>query len=90
MYWFGLFPVRSPLLRESNSDKSELFFLFIPLATEMFHFTRSSPYSYVFTVQYVTITRHGFPHSEIPGSKVAWDLPEAYRTLRRPSSLNSV
>lgn len=30
---FGLFPVRSPLLRESHSFS-------FPLATEMFHFTR--------------------------------------------------
>ena len=90
MYWFGLFPVRSPLLRESNLTEVRLLFLSIPLATEMFHFTRSSPYSYVFTVQYVRITAHGFPHSEISGSKVAWDLTEAYRTLQRPSSLNSV
>lgn len=32
----------------------------------------------------------GFPHSEISGSKVAWDLPETYRTLQRPSSSNNV
>ena len=28
----------------------------------------------------------GFPHSEILGSKLAWELAEAYRTLPRPSS----
>ena len=28
----------------------------------------------------------GFPHSEIPGSKPVWRLPEAYRSLPRPSS----
>ena len=32
----------------------------------------------------------GFPHSDIPGSKLAWELPEAYRTLPRPSSSFSV
>ena len=32
----------------------------------------------------------GFPHSDIPGSPVAWDLSEAYRTLQRPSSSNNV
>ena len=33
---FGLFPVRSPLLRES-------LLISFPLVTEMFHFTRSAP-----------------------------------------------
>ena len=28
----------------------------------------------------------GFPHSDIPGSKLACQLPEAYRRLLRPSS----
>ena len=32
----------------------------------------------------------GLPHSEIPGSKLGWQLPEAYRSLLRPSSLASV
>ena len=30
--------------------------------------------------------RAGFPHSEIFGSKLACQLPEAYRRLQRPSS----
>ena len=30
--------------------------------------------------------RGGFPHSEIPGSKLVYQLPEAYRRLLRPSS----
>ena len=30
--------------------------------------------------------RGGFPHSEIPGSKLVYKLPEAYRMLQRPSS----
>ena len=30
--------------------------------------------------------RVGFPHSEIPGSKLVCQLPGAYRRLRRPSS----
>ena len=30
--------------------------------------------------------RGGFPHSEIPGSKLIYQLPEAYRRLPRPSS----
>ena len=52
----------------------------------MFHFTRSS-FSKLAPREYSDFHRNGFPHSDIPGSKVAWDLPEAYRTLRRPSSI---
>ena len=32
------------------------------------------------------LTIGGFPHSEIPGSKLVCQLPEAYRRLPRPSS----
>ena len=35
------------------------------------------------------MTRAGFPHSEIRGSKLAWQLPAAYRSLQRPSSASS-
>ena len=35
--WFALFPVRSPLLRESR-------LISFPLATEMFHFARFAPF----------------------------------------------
>ena len=90
---FGLFRVRSPLLTES------LLFSF-PLATEMFHFARSSLHDYVFIMQYPAplfapftaqkVVLDGFPHSDILGSKVAWDLPGAYRTLQRPSSGDNV
>ena len=31
----------------------------------------------------------GLPHSEILGSKPCWRLPEAYRILKRPSSVLS-
>ena len=30
-----------------------------------------------------------FPHSEIPGSKLVYQLPEAYRRFPRPSSANT-
>ena len=42
--WFGLHPVRSPLLRVSQ-------LIYIPLGTEMFHFPRFALYTYVFSVQ---------------------------------------
>jgi hypothetical protein len=37
-------------------------------------------------VRYPRITTGGFPHSEIPGSTLVRQLPEAYRSHQRPSS----
>jgi hypothetical protein len=76
---FGLFPVRSPLLRESR-------FLSFPRATKMFQFARLPLRAYVFSTEYARITTRRFPHSEIPGSKVGQHLPRAYRSRPRPSS----
>ena len=55
-----------------------------PRATEMFQFTRFASHTYVFSMRY--LLRGGFPHSEISGSKLICQLPEAYRRLSRPSS----
>ena len=43
---------------------------------------------YIFRRESLGHTRRpaGFPHSDIPGSKLAYQLPEAYRRLLRPSS----
>ena len=41
---------------------------------------------YGFTTCYGGITRRGFPHSDIHGSKPGWRLPVAYRSHPRPSS----
>ena len=73
----GLFPVRSPLLRESR-------LISFPLVTEMFQFTRFAPATYEFSVWYRLLG--GFPHSDISGSKLVCQLPEAFRRLPRPSS----
>ena len=73
----GLFPFRSPLLRESR-------LISIPLVTEMFQFTRFAPNTYEFSVWYRLLG--GFPHSDISGSKLVCQLPEAFRRLLRPSS----
>jgi hypothetical protein len=73
----GLFPVRSPLLRESR-------LISIPPVTEMFQFTGFALNTYLFSAQYHL--RGGFPHSEIAGSKLVCQLPDAYRRLLRPSS----
>ena len=60
---FGLFPVRSPLLRES------LLFS-IPAGTKMFQFPAFASATYGFSCRCPGTTRDGFPHSEIPGSKL--------------------
>ena len=44
------------------------------------------PVPYVFRHGHARITTRGFPHSEIPGSKVGQHLPRAYRSRPRPSS----
>ena len=73
----GLLRFRSPLLSESR-------LMSFPRATEMFQFTRFATMTYVFSQSYSL--RSGFPHSEISGSKLICQLPEAYRRLSRPSS----
>ena len=61
---FGLFPFRSPLLRESI-----LFFLFLRLL-RCFSSPGCCPYNYVFIIRRYHITGNRFPHSEISGSKL--------------------
>ena len=73
----GLFPFRSPLLRESR-------LISFPPVTEMFQFTGFALHAYVFSMQYSRSC--GFPHSDISGSKSVCRLPEAFRRLPRPSS----
>jgi hypothetical protein len=65
---FGLFPFRSPLLRESR-------FLSLPPGTEMFHFPGLPSATYAFSDGYRSITRGGLPHSEIPGSACVCHSP---------------
>ena len=63
--WFRLFPVRSPLLRESR-----LFSL--PQGTEMFQFSwfaSSLP-------RILELYSSGFPHSGISGSTLAYSYPK--------------
>ena len=81
---FGLFPFRSPLLRECVR-KNEQFFLFLRVL-RCFN-SPGYPHTPMNSV-YDNLIFHqvGFPHSEIHGSKVACHLTEAYRRLLRPSS----
>ena len=76
---FRLIPVRSPLL-----GKSQL--LYFPRGTKMVHSPRLTSTGYIFTRRYWSMTPSGFPHSDIHGSKLAWQLPVAYRSQPRPSS----
>src|SRR4029453_8263810 len=76
---FGLFRVRSPLLAESL-----LFSL--PGGTEMVHFPPLPSSPYEFSRRSSGINPRGFPHSEIPGSKLVCSSPgliAAYRVLHR-------
>ena len=76
---FGLVRVRSPLLAES------LLFS-VPAGTEMVHFPALSSSTYGFSRGYLRISRGGFPHSEISGSKPVCGSPKlfaAYHVLHR-------
>ena len=78
---FSLIRVRSPLLTESL-----LFSL--PAGTEMFHFPAFPPRTLCVQMR---VTRSlarlaGFPHSDILGSPLGYQLPQAYRRFLRPSS----
>ena len=77
---FGLFPVRSPLLRESLFVFSSSGYLDVSVPLVYLH----PPY--VFRWWYCPITGSGFPHSEILGSKLAYSSPRriaVYRVLHR-------
>ena len=52
----------------------------------MFQFTSLASAAYVFSYRCFVTTRNGFPHSDISGSKLVQQLPEAYRSLPRLSS----
>ena len=78
---FRLFPVRSPLLRES-------LLISVPPGTEMFHFPGLSRAHYEFMCTLLTSRPVGFPHSEISGSKAVCASPKliaAYHVLHRLS-----
>ena len=77
--WFRLFPVRSPLLWES------LLFS-IPAGTEMFHFPAlplATLYIQVAVIRHYSDWVVPFGNLRVNG---CLHLPEAYRSLPRPSS----
>jgi hypothetical protein len=60
----------------------------LPVGTEMFHFP-TFPLPALYIQAGVTRSQKrlaGFPHSEILGSRLDYQLPEAYRRFLRPSS----
>ena len=68
---FGLFRVRSPLLAES--------WLFsFPPGTEMVHFPGFAPPAYGFNRRRREFTPARFPHSDIPGSGLAYSSPRLF------------
>ncbi len=76
---FGLFPFRSPLLREY------LRFLFL-WVLRCFTSPGIATYAYEFSLCSCSITRTGLPHSEICGSKPVCGSPQhiaAYHVLHR-------
>ena len=68
---FGLFRVRSPLLAES--------WLFsLPPGTEMVHFPGFAPTAYGFSCRRREFAPARFPHSDIPGSQLAYSSPRLF------------
>ena len=76
---FGLFPFRSPLLRES-------LLISFPRGTEMFQFPRFPLPALCVQAGVPQSCCGGFPHSDIRGSKAIQRLTAAYRSRSRPSS----
>ena len=65
--WFGLFPFRSPLLRE--------YFLFL-WVLRCFSSLGALPPAYVFSRRILEVRSSEFPHSEISGSKPIHGSPK--------------
>lgn len=68
---FRLFPLRSPLLRESR-------LISLPRGTKMFQFPRFASRTYVFSTGCRSIISGGFPHSGILGSTPACGSPRLF------------
>ena len=77
--WFGLFPLRSPLLRES-------LLISVPKLLRWFTSLSITPVSYIFRYSGDDITVTGLLHSEIRGSQDMCSFPRliaAYHVLLR-------
>ena len=77
--WFGLFPVRSPLLGESQ-------LISFPLGTEMFHFPRFASYSLCIQLWMTEFLLPGFPIRKSPDQSPLAGSPKLIAGMLRPSS----
>ena len=66
-----LFPLRSPLLRES-------LWISLPLGTEMFQFPKFASATYVFSYRWPWLLIAGFPHSDIFGLTLVSSSPKLF------------
>eukprot|EP00829_Urostomides_striatus_P019839 TRINITY_DN793_c0_g1_i6.p2 TRINITY_DN793_c0_g1~~TRINITY_DN793_c0_g1_i6.p2 ORF type:complete len:119 (-),score=0.30 TRINITY_DN793_c0_g1_i6:19-375(-) len=80
--WFGLFPFRSPLLRESN-------FLSLPAGNEMFQFPACSSIHLCIQCNVISYQRYWVAPFGNLRIKAYLQLPGAYRCQSRPSSAPS-
>ena len=80
--WFGLFPVRSPLLWKSR-------LLSLPTGTEMFQFPASSFLAVSISTKIITYHSNGVPPFGNLWITAYLQLPKAYRCSSRPSSAPS-
>ena len=74
---FGLFRVRSPLLTESRVDFFSCRYLDVSVLRVRSMRAMNSAAGDAICLH----SGNGFPHSEIPGSKLVCQLPGAYRSL---------
>ena len=72
---FGLFPLRSPLLRESR-------LISLPPATEMFQFTGLATLGLCVQPRVFQIALEGFSHSDTSGSMAVCASPELFAACR--------
>ena len=80
--WFGLLPVRSPLLGES-------LLISFPLGTEMFHFPRFASTDLWIQSEMAEYLLPGFPIRTSPDQSPLVGSPRLIADKPRPSSLSS-
>ncbi len=68
-----------PLPRSLAATRSISNLISLPSGTEMFHFPELALTCLCIQHEVTRVYLVGLPHSEIPGSKLACQLPEAYR-----------
>jgi len=77
--WFGLFPVRSPLLGES-------LLISLPSGTEMFHFPEFAPHNLCIQLWVTQLPMPGFPIQIFSDHRLLDSFPRLFAVLQRLSS----